>query len=99
MISSKKTFPRKVGGYALPNLYDSEDDWRRLYNRDLSGMTLEELRVELARVNHAYNFAFGSSMCVRTADISTFMEAAAWLRGRARAIEIEVRSRPKQRAS
>lgn len=99
MMASRRLFPRYIGGYQLPNLLESEDDWRRTYNLDVPDMDLEDLRVELSRAKRAYMTAYKLRLCVHTGEIIASMRADDWLFHRARAIERELRSRSKSRCS
>ncbi|MDY0341106.1 MAG: hypothetical protein RBS17_07830 [Coriobacteriia bacterium] len=91
--------PRRVDGYQLPNLLESEDDWRRTYNLDIPEMDTEDLRVELSRVKRAYVVAHKLRLYVHTGDICSSLRADEWLFNRARAIERELLSRSKRRCS
>lgn len=99
MMASRKLFPRYVGGYQLPNLLESEDDWRRTYSVDVPDMDLEDLRVELSRVKRAYVVAHKLRLYVHTGEILASMRADDWLYHRARTIERELRLRSMSRCS
>ncbi|HAL29402.1 MAG TPA: hypothetical protein DCP20_01610 [Coriobacteriia bacterium] len=99
MMAFRRLFPRYIGGYQLPNLLESEDDWRRTYNLDVPDMDLEDLRVELSRVKRAYMTAYKLRLHVHTGEILASMRADEWLYHRGRTIERELLSRGKSRCS
>jgi len=99
MTASRRLFSHHIGGYQLPNLLESEDDWRRTYNLDIPDMDFEDLRVELSRVKRAYMTAYKLRLYVHTGEIIASMRADDWLFHRARTIERELRSRSKSRCS
>jgi len=99
MMASRRLFPRHIGGYQLPNLLESEDDWRRTYNLDITEMDSEDLRVELSRVQRAYMTAYKQRLYVHTGEIVASMRADEWLFNRARAIERVLQLRSKRKCS
>lgn len=99
MITSRRLLSRRIGGYQLPDLFESEDDWRRTYNLDITEMDSEDLRVELARVKRAYVVCHKKRLYVPTGEVCGSVCADDWLYFRAAAIDRELVARKKRRRS
>lgn len=98
-MRSVDLFPAEAGGYTLPNCLQSEEDWDRLWHRDISDMSPADLKVETLRVKLAYAAAYGQRIFVHTTDPRSWISAEEWLCSRLTALENETLRRRGRRSA
>lgn len=99
VFEPSRRFPKRIGGYPLPNCHQSEDGRRVLHDLDLVDMSDEDRWIEMMRVRRAYAAAYGKAVYVRTDDTRMWILADEWLRHRLNLLESAVRSQRGRRCS